>query len=82
MPQERIESLRLPKAVQGPINDLVRALSAATTREDIEREGEMEIAFILGLETSKRLRASDIETLYMIFDDAVQARLKHLEEQA
>ncbi|MGH8418058.1 MAG: hypothetical protein ACRER8_12375 [Pseudomonas sp.] len=82
MPQERIDSLRLPKAVQGPVNDLVRALSAASTREDVEREGEMEIAFILGLETTKRLRAADIETLYMIFDDAVQARLSHLAEQS
>lgn len=78
MPQERIDSLRLPKAIQGPVNDLVRALSAASTREDIEREGEMEIAFILGLETTRRLRPADIEMLYMIFDDAVQARLAQL----
>lgn len=78
MPQERIDSLRLPKAIQGPVNDLVRALSAASTREDIEREGEMEIAFILGLETTKRLRPADIEMLYMIFDDAVQTRLAQL----
>jgi hypothetical protein len=78
MPQERIEALRLHKSIQGPINDLVRALNAATTREDIEREGAMEIAFILGLETTRRLRAGDIEALYIIFDDAVQQRLKQL----
>lgn len=78
MPQERIEALRLHKSIQGPINDLVRALNAATTREDIEREGAMEIAFILGLETSRRLRAADIEALYIIFDDAVQQRLSQL----
>jgi hypothetical protein len=78
MPQERIEALRLHKSIQGPINDLVRALNAATTREDIEREGAMEIAFILGLETTRRLRAADIEALYIIFDDAVQQRLKQL----
>lgn len=78
MPQERIEALRLHKSIQGPVNDLVRALNAASTREDIEREGAMEIAFILGLETARRLRAADIEALYIIFDDAVQERLKQL----
>lgn len=78
MPQERIEALRLHKSIQGPINDLVRALNAASTREDIEREGAMEIAFILGLESTRRLRAADVEALYIIFDDAVQERLKQL----
>jgi hypothetical protein len=54
MPQERIAALKLPKPIQGPVNDLVRALNAASTKEDIEREGEMEIAFITGLETARR----------------------------
>jgi hypothetical protein len=75
MPQERLDMLKLPKPIRGPINDLVRALNAASTREDIEREGALEIAMILGLETAKRLKPADIEALYMIFDDAVQARL-------
>jgi hypothetical protein len=79
MPQERIEALRLPKPIQGPVSDLVRALNAASTKEDIEREGEMQIAFIMGLETARRLRASDIEALYIIFDDAVQQRLGQLQ---
>jgi hypothetical protein len=39
----------------------------------------MEIAFITGLETARRLRASDIEALYIIFDDAVQERLGQLQ---
>jgi hypothetical protein len=78
MPQERIDALRLPKSLQGDIDDLVRALNAASDRQAIEREGEMQIAFILGLETAKRLRPADIEALYMIFDDAVQARLSQL----
>jgi hypothetical protein len=78
MPQERIEALRLPKSLQAQIDDLVRALNSASDREAIEREAEMEIAFILGLETAKRLRPSDIEALYMIFDDAVQQRLQAL----
>ncbi|HEX8586647.1 hypothetical protein [Pseudomonas sp.] len=82
MPQERIAALRLPKPIQGPIDDLVRALNAATTREDLEREGAMEISFILSLETSKRLRPADVEALYMIFDDAVQERLAQLADRS
>lgn len=81
MPQERLDLLRLPKAIQGPIEKLVRSLDAASTRADVESEGEQQIAFILGLETAKRLRPSDIEALYMIFDDAVQARLEALPAQ-
>lgn len=78
MPQERLDLLKLPKPVRGPINDLVRALNAASTRADVEREGALEIALILGLETAKRLKPADIEALYMIFDDAVQERLQSL----
>lgn len=78
MPQERLNLLKLPKAIRDPVNDLVRALNAASTREDIEREGALEIALILGLENARRLKPSDIEALYMIFDDAVQARLQGL----
>ena len=78
MPQERLEALRLPKALQGEIDDLVRALGAAHDKVSIEREGEMQIAFILGLEKTKRLRPADIESLYIIFDDAVQERLRQL----
>lgn len=80
MPQERLDLLRLPKPVRGPIDDLVRALNAASTREDIEREGTLQIALIMGLETTKKLRPADIEALYMIFDDAVQARLDRIQE--
>ena len=40
--------MSLPKPIQGLVNDLVRALNAASTKEDIEREGEMQIAFIMG----------------------------------
>lgn len=81
MPQERLDLLKLPKDVRGPINDLVRALNAASTRADIEREGALEIALILGLQQSRKLKPADIETLYMIFDDAKEARLRALSLQ-
>jgi hypothetical protein len=60
---------------------LLRSLDAASTREDVVAEGELQIAFILGLETAKRLRPADVEALYMIFDDAVQARLESFPPQ-
>lgn len=78
MPQEQLDLLRLPKAIRGQVDKLVRSLDAASTREDIEREGTMQISFIFGLEAARQLRASDVEALYIIFDDAVQARLKQL----
>lgn len=76
MLEEQIRALRLPKSLQNEIDDLVRALNAAEEREAIEREGAMQVAFILGLEKAKTLRPADIEALYMMFDDAVQARLR------
>lgn len=80
MLQERLDLLKLPKPIRGPINDLARALNAASTKEDIEREGSLEIALILELETARRLKPADIEALYMIFDDAVQERLQGLSQ--
>ena len=71
--------MSLPKPIQGLVNDLVRALNAASTKEDIEREGEMQIAFIMEPETARRLRASDIEALYIIFGDAVRERFGQLQ---
>ncbi|AHG40372.1 hypothetical protein N018_08935 [Pseudomonas syringae CC1557] len=78
--QERIDQLRLAKALQGDISDLVRALDAASTRADVEAEAALQIEFIHGLEKTRKLRAADAEALYIIFDDAVQARLQALAE--
>ncbi|WP_446731008.1 hypothetical protein [Pseudomonas sp. CFBP 8770] len=79
MPQERLDLLKLPKDVRGSVNGLVRALNAASTKADVEREGALEIALILGLEQSRKLKPADIEALYMIFDDAKEARLQALQ---
>lgn len=80
MLEERLDRLKLPKPARGPINDLVRALNAASIREDIEREGVLQMEVIRELEAGKRIKVADIETLYMIFDDEVQERLKGLLE--
>ena len=76
--QERLDQLRLPKPVQGEISDLVRALDATSIRVDVEAEAALQIEYIHGLETSRKLRPADAEALYIIFDDAVQARLQAL----
>ncbi|MEN4961627.1 hypothetical protein ACTACM_08940 [Pseudomonas fragariae (ex Marin et al. 2024)] len=76
--QERLDQLRLPKPLQGAISDLVRALDATSTRADVEAEAALQIEYIHGLETSRKLRPAYAEALYIIFDDAVQARLQAL----
>ncbi|WP_191489733.1 hypothetical protein [Pseudomonas sp. FEN] len=78
MPQERLDLLRLPKPIRDPISDLVRAFNAASTIADVEAERAMQIEWIGGLESAKRLRPADIEALYIIFDDAVEAKLAQL----
>ncbi|NWD66088.1 hypothetical protein HX870_00445 [Pseudomonas gingeri] len=78
MPQEQLDLLRLPKPIRDPINDLIRAFNAASTVADVEAERAMQIELIGGLESAKRLRPADIEALYIIFDDAVEAKLAQL----
>lgn len=82
MLQQKIAALRLPNAVQEQIDDLVRRLDTASTVEDVEREGALQLSFIFGLETAKRLRSADIDNLYISFDEAVQERLQTLADQS
>jgi hypothetical protein len=78
MPQQRLNLMELPASIRGPVDKLMHSLLSAHSRADIEREGAIELGFVLGLETARCLRASDIEALYLIFDDAVQAQLQAL----
>lgn len=75
-PQYKLDQIKLHKQIRTPIDRLLRSLEAANTREEVESEGEVQISFIHDLESDKRVRKGDIETLYIIFDDAVQARLE------
>lgn len=78
MPQEKLDLLRLQKPIRDEMNDLLRALNAASTRADIEAERDIQIESIQNLQNTKRLRAADAEALFIIFDDAVEARLEQL----
>jgi hypothetical protein len=68
----------LPTSIRLAVNKLMGTLANAQTREQIEREGAIQLGFVFGLETAQYLRASDIEALYLTFEDAVQARLQAL----
>jgi hypothetical protein len=57
------------------VSDLVRALNAATSRADIEREAALQILVIAGLEKNRAKRPGDAEALYIVFDDKAQDRL-------
>jgi Tfp pilus assembly protein PilO len=78
MPQEKLDLLRLQKPIRDEMNDLLRALNAASTREDLEAERALQIESIQTLESTRKLRSADAEALYIIFDDAVEARLENL----
>ncbi|WP_024694626.1 hypothetical protein [Pseudomonas syringae] len=78
MPQEKLDLLRLQKPIRDEMNDLLRALNAASTPADLEAERAIQIEVIQNLESSRKLRAADAEALFIIFDDAVEARLEAL----
>jgi len=78
MPQEKLDLLRLQKPIRDDMNDLLRALNAASTRVDLEAERALQIEQIQSLESSKKVRSADAEALFIIFDDAVEARLANL----
>ncbi|WP_268799027.1 hypothetical protein [Pseudomonas huanghezhanensis] len=75
-PYTRLDQIKLHKSIRAILDRLLRSLEGASTREEVESEGEMQISYIHELESDKRVRKGDIETLYIIFDDAVQARLE------
>jgi hypothetical protein len=81
-PQLKLDQIKLHKQIRTPLDRLLRSLEAANTREEVESEGEVQISFIHDLESDKRVRKGDIETLYIIFDDAVQARLEEFPAKA
>lgn len=68
----------MPEAIRSAIDQLLCAVGCAQTLEDVEREGAMQLGFLLGLETAKRLRPIHIEALYLAFEEAVQAKLEGL----
>jgi len=79
MLNEQLDALKIPKNLRTPIERLLRSLEEANTPEEVAAEAEIQLEFVRGLESDRRIRKPDIEALYIFFDDAVQARLEGLQ---
>jgi hypothetical protein len=78
MIDEQLDALKIAKDLRTPIKRLLRSLEDATSKEEVAQEAQIQIDFVHSLQASKRLRGPDVEALYILFDDAVQARLQTL----
>lgn len=72
---EQLDALRIAKDLRTPIERLMRALDEAVDEEEVAREAQMQIEFVQAMEAARKLRGPQVEALYILFDDAVQARL-------
>lgn len=72
---EQLDALRIAKDLRTPIERLMRALDEAVDEEEVAREAQMQIEFVQAMEVARKLRGPQVEALYILFDDAVQARL-------
>lgn len=72
---EQLDALRITKDLRTPIERLMRALDEAVDEEEVAREAQMQIEFVKAMEVARKLRGPQVEALYILFDDAVQARL-------
>ncbi|MFK3910069.1 hypothetical protein ACI2KD_18690 [Pseudomonas monteilii] len=75
---EQLDALRIAKDLRTPIERLMRALDEAVDEEEVAREAQMQIEFVQAMEAARKLRGPQVEALYILFDDAVQARLEAL----
>jgi len=72
---EQLDALRIAKDLRTPIERLMRALDEAVDEEEVAREAQMQIEFVQAMEAARKLRGPQVEALYILFDNAVQARL-------
>ncbi|WP_426153680.1 hypothetical protein [Pseudomonas sp. DC3000-4b1] len=56
----------------------MRALEEAADEAEVAKEAQIQIEFVQAMEASKKVRGPQVEALYILFDDAVQARLGEL----
>lgn len=73
---EQLDAIRIPKDLRTPIERLMRALDEAADKEEVAKEAQIQIDFVRAMEASKKLRGPQVEALYILFDDAMQARLE------
>ena len=75
---EQLDALRIPKDLRTPIERLMRALDDASNADEVASEAQIQIDFVQAQEAAKKIRGPQVEALYILFDDAVQARLAAL----
>lgn len=73
---EQLDTLRIAKDLRTPIERLMRALDDANDADEIAQEAQIQIEFVQAMEATKKIRGPQVEALYILFDDAVQARLE------
>ncbi|MDZ5601862.1 hypothetical protein SJI00_03600 [Pseudomonas sp. RP23018S] len=73
---EQLDTLRIAKDLRLPIERLMRALDDAADANEVAQEAQIQIEFVQAMEAAKKIRGPQVEALYILFDDAVQARLK------
>lgn len=73
---EQLDTLRIAKDLRTPIERLMRALDDANDADEIAQEAQIQIEFVQAMEAAKKIRGPQVEALYILFDDAVRARLE------
>jgi len=77
---EVLAALNLPRSVHAQALKLLTAIANASTVADTLHAADRAEGFTLGIETVKALNPRVIESLYVAFDHASQARQQELDE--
>ena len=72
------DNMILPPAILAVSQRLLAAIEDAATPNHTVKAGAMAEGFVLGLETARTLEAARIETLYILFDEATENRLREM----
>lgn len=72
--------LNLPAAIRAQAAKLLHAINCAETLIETLRAADRAEGFALGIETVRALNPIDIENLYLVLENAAQARQSELEQ--
>lgn len=77
---DEFAALNLPRSVHAQALKLLAGIAQASTLADTLHAADRAEGFTLGIETVKALNPGVIESLYVAFDHASQARQQELNE--
>jgi hypothetical protein len=72
------ENIILPPAILAASQRMLAGIENAANPNHTVKAGSMAEGFVLGLETARTLDAARIETLYILFDEATEKRLREM----